>query len=207
MAVDAFEFAASAQAACVPTTLNITFDDYPKETSWEITDGNGTVVYSGGTYDSEAKRSTKVINMCIDTGCYTFTMKDAYGDGMCCSYGNGSYSFTKDADGTVLASGGSFQSSESTNFCLNTSGFASSDKAEHPNMLDVSIYPNPVKHTMMVYLKDQNMTNFKILNMIGQTVTKGNVSESIDVSQLNAGVYFIKFSSDKKVITQKFVKE
>jgi hypothetical protein len=51
------------------------------------------------------------------------------------------------------------------------------------------------------------MTNFKILNMIGQTVAKGNVSESIDVSQLNAGVYFIKFSSDKKVITQKFVKE
>jgi len=208
MAVDGFNFDASVQAACVATTLSITFDNYPEETSWEITDGSGNVVYSGGTYGSEPDGSTKVINMCIDTGCYTFTMKDAYGDGMCCSYGNGSYSFTKDSDGTVLASGGSFQSSESTNFCLNTNGFAASENGQHSNMTDISIYPNPVGNIMMVYLKDQNMSRYTITNMTGQIVAKGLLnSDSINVSQLEAGVYFVKFTSDKKMITQRFVKK
>ncbi len=208
MAVDGFNFDASVQAACVATTLSITFDNYPEETSWEITDGSGNVVYSGGTYGSEPDGSTKVINMCIDTGCYTFTMKDAYGDGMCCSYGNGSYSFTKDSDGTVLASGGSFQSSESTNFCLNTNGFAASENGQHSNMTDISIYPNPVGNIMMVYLKDQNMSKYTITNMTGQIVAKGLLnSDSINVSQLEAGVYFVKFTSDKKMITQRFVKK
>ena len=43
-------------------------------------------------------------------------MKDSYGDGMCCSYGSGSYSLD-DSSGN-LASGGSFGSSETTNFCV-----------------------------------------------------------------------------------------
>jgi len=208
MAVDAFNFDASEQAACVATTLSITFDNYPEETSWEIKDGSGNVVYSGGTYGSEPDGSTKVINMCIDTGCYTFTMKDSYGDGMCCSYGNGSYTFKKDSDGTVLASGGSFQSSESTDFCLNTNGFAASDEAKHENMQDISIYPNPVKDIMMVYIKDQNMSTYTILNMTGQIVAQGQFNtQTINVSALKSGVYFIKFNSDKKSITQRFVKK
>ncbi len=207
MAVDAFNFDAGKQAACVATTLSITFDNYPEETSWEITDGSGNVVYSGGTYGSEPDGSTKVINMCIDPACYTFTMKDAYGDGMCCSYGNGSYKFTKDSDGTVLASGGSFQKTESTNFCL-TAGFATSEQAVHANMADISIYPNPVKNVMMVYIKDQNMKTYSILNTLGQTVAKGDFNKSsIDVSHLQAGVYFVTFKSDKKVLTQRFVKQ
>jgi hypothetical protein len=194
--------------ACVATTLTITFDNYPEETSWDIKDGNGNVVYSGGTYGSEPDGSTKTINMCINTGCYTFTMKDSYGDGMCCSYGNGSYSFTKDSDGSVLASGGSFQSSEATNFCLNTNGFAASDNGEHENMIDIEIYPNPVANFMMVYLKDKKMQSYTILNMTGQVVSEGLVKENtINVSSLNAGVYFIRFTSDKKVLMQKFVKQ
>ncbi len=208
MAVDAFEVTASAAAACVATTLTITFDNYPEETSWDIKDANGNVVYSGGTYGSEADGSTKVINMCIDTGCYTFTMKDSYGDGMCCSYGNGSYSFKKDSDGTVIASGGSFKSAEATDFCLNTNGFAASANGKHENMVDVSIYPNPAKDIVMVHLKDQNMNAYTITSMTGQIVSQGKLNNNtINVSQLQAGVYFIKFNSDKKVITQKFVKQ
>ena len=47
---------------------------------------------------------------CVADGCYTLTMTDQYGDGMCCTYGDGSYTLT-DADGNVLASGGDFAAS------------------------------------------------------------------------------------------------
>ena len=50
--------------------------------------------------------------------CYTFTIFDSFGDGICCNWGSGSYSLTS-RDGAVLASGGSFSASENTDFCLN----------------------------------------------------------------------------------------
>lgn len=96
-------------------TLTLVFDNYPEETSWSITQGGGTVA-SGGTYASQADGSTLNISVCLADGCYDLIINDSYGDGICCSYGSGSYALTN--GGTTLASGGSFTSSETTNFCV-----------------------------------------------------------------------------------------
>lgn len=98
-------------------TITINLDNYPEETSWTITaDGGGTVA-SGGTYGSQPDGSTVSVDVSLADGCYTFTIFDSYGDGICCSYGNGSYVVADDC-GTLLASGGSFGSSEATSFCI-----------------------------------------------------------------------------------------
>ncbi|WP_299332602.1 T9SS type A sorting domain-containing protein [uncultured Psychroserpens sp.] len=109
---------APCQTACSDNEVNlsITFDNYPEETAWTLTNSGGQTVASGGTYGNQADGSTYTEDLCLPDGCYTFTITDAYGDGICCSYGNGSYSLT-DASG-VLASGGSFTSSQATDFCL-----------------------------------------------------------------------------------------
>ncbi len=96
--------------------ISITFDNYPEETSWQITNSGGSVVASGGTYGSQADGSTLNIEECLVDGCYDFTISDSYGDGICCTYGNGSYAVSE--GGTTVASGGAFTSSETTNFCL-----------------------------------------------------------------------------------------
>lgn len=98
----------------VAITLN--FDNYPEETSWQLTNSSGSVVASGGTYGGQADGSTLVIEECLADGCYDFTINDSYGDGICCSYGSGSYTVTN--SGNTLASGGAFGSSETTNFCV-----------------------------------------------------------------------------------------
>ena len=99
--------------------VSITLDNYPEETSWELTNASGVVVASGGTYGSQADGSTIEVPLCLIDGCYDFTINDAYGDGICCSYGNGSYSVT--SNGAIIANGGSFTSSETTNICLGNS--------------------------------------------------------------------------------------
>lgn len=98
-------------------TITITLDNYPEETSWTLVDDSGTTVGSGGTYGSQPDGSTVTISGCVADGCYDFTIFDSYGDGICCAYGNGSYSVTDDM-GNTYASGGAFGSSETTNFCL-----------------------------------------------------------------------------------------
>ncbi len=97
--------------------LDITFDRYAEETSWEITDSQGNVVYAGGEYDHYGEGAVLSLSLCLSDGDYTFTMLDSYGDGMCCTYGNGSYKLGG-LNGSELLSGDEFGRSESTSFVV-----------------------------------------------------------------------------------------
>ena len=97
--------------------LELTTDNYGGETSWQITDSSSQTVASGGSYASNTTYNEAV---CLDDGDYTFTITDAYGDGICCSYGYGSYNLI--VNGSSVASGDSFGSSESTAFTLGSGG-------------------------------------------------------------------------------------
>ncbi len=101
-------------SGCTENEVNvaITFDNYPGEISWEFVADDGTVAASGGNYTGASASE----DVCLPDGCYHFVISDSYGDGLCCQYGNGSYSVT-DASGT-LASGAEFTTGESTYFCL-----------------------------------------------------------------------------------------
>jgi len=90
--------------------FNILTDDYPAETTWLITDENGTTVMSGGPYD--AGQTLYAESVCVGAGNYTLSVNDSYGDGM--QYGGviGDYTLT-DGDGNILAAivpGGDFGS-------------------------------------------------------------------------------------------------
>ncbi len=97
-------------------TLSILTDDYPGETTWEVADENGTILFSGGPYS--AMEALEVIDMCLDTTqCYTFTIFDTYGDGICCGYGQGNYSMVDAEGNTVFIDNGQFSTQESQSFC------------------------------------------------------------------------------------------
>jgi hypothetical protein len=91
--------------------LAITTDKYPAETEWELTNVAGTWTFSEGPYDQANMKYTN--NMCIPNDVYVFTMKDKYGDGLCCENGQGSYSVSIDGV-KVVASGGDFRQIESS---------------------------------------------------------------------------------------------
>ncbi|WP_439651353.1 endonuclease [Photobacterium atrarenae] len=101
--------------ACNDTTATLTLvtDQYASETSWTLTNASGAVLFEGAGYANE---TTNTKDMCLPDGDYTFTINDAYGDGICCSAGNGSFTLT--ADGQTVASGGQFQYSQAFPFPL-----------------------------------------------------------------------------------------
>jgi hypothetical protein len=111
--------ASNDDGSCVPGelqtfTMTILTDNYPAETTWEIADASGAIVMSGGPYGSNATTYTSTEDLC--SGCYTLTVYDSWGDGMCCGYGEGNYELT--VEGEVVASGASFGSEEITEFCV-----------------------------------------------------------------------------------------
>lgn len=112
---------------CTNVTLNLTFDNYSDETSWDIQDANGTNVAWGGYYGNHPNGGSTQENICLPDGCYTFTIYDSYGDGICCTEGNGSYTLV-DTNGDVLVSGGQFGTFETTSFCIENNGGGGNDE-------------------------------------------------------------------------------
>ncbi len=96
-------------AADATVTVEILTDNYGSETSWELVDGDGNVVAEGGSLLSNTLYSWDVPVMAC--GCYTFTIFDSFGDGICCSYGNGYYNVY--FEGSLVATGGDFGDDES----------------------------------------------------------------------------------------------
>ena len=80
-------------------------DDYPSDTSWNVFDSSGAIVASSPPYDTVDPGSTQEESICLPPGAYSFVISDVYEDGICCAWGQGSYSLTT-ADGQLLASGG-----------------------------------------------------------------------------------------------------
>ncbi|WP_397364281.1 M4 family metallopeptidase [Olleya sp. R77988] len=214
MAVDAVNLSTDGGGTgnCSNVNLSITFDNYPEETAWSIVNASGTTVASGGTYGSQSDGSTLNVSVgCLDDGCYDLIFTDTYGDGICCSYGNGSYTLTNTDSGTTLASGGSFTSTETTNFCLSTStvnhGFTSTVTTSNNLDQQFKVYPNPVEQILNIDLVGFEAQSFEIKNMLGQTVLKGRYTSSINVSKFDAGVYVLQLNIGEKTKVKRFIKQ
>lgn len=103
----------------IPMSLTIVLDNYPGETSWDIEDDNGEIILTGGNYSGYPNGDTVQHDFCLTSDqCYTFTIYDSYGDGICCAWGEGSYELVNTHNGVVVASGGEFEDKDSTDFCL-----------------------------------------------------------------------------------------
>ncbi len=101
---------------------------------WELLDANGNKL--DGALGSATSPGTPIQTLiCADPGsCYTFVVYDDGGNGMCCSaWGDGSYTL-RHPNGTILASGGEFGFSESTDFCLSDACEANGGDADNDGL-------------------------------------------------------------------------
>ena len=74
--------------------------------------------------------------------------------------------------------------------------------------IEFNIYPNPVKGNTLYIKSNIENVPFKVVNMLGQQVARGTTSnQSLNVSNLEAGMYLIQFDTADGLITKKFLKE
>jgi hypothetical protein len=106
-------------ASAATVTVNLTTDDYPGETTWEIlTDPGGVLAGSGGPYTGMANTT---ISTPVDLvpGDYKFTIYDAFGDGICCGYGTGTWSIDIPGLASIVSpSGGEYGEYETVYFTV-----------------------------------------------------------------------------------------
>ncbi|MDX2071353.1 MAG: M12 family metallo-peptidase [Haliscomenobacter sp.] len=106
---------------CGEVSFTLTLDAYGNETSYEILDANNVVVDKGGPYFIKSNGQIIKKKLCLPAGCYTLRVLDSQGDGLCCSFGNGSFSLL-DSDASILAEGGRFAHLSVASFCIDKLG-------------------------------------------------------------------------------------
>lgn len=202
-----FAFEVSPEYSTNDIILDITTDNYASETTWEVRNSLGVLISNGGAAYANATTYQETISIPAFDECYTFTILDSYGDGICCGFGSGSYSL-EDGDGNVIIAGGDFGASESVLFkTLDPLSIDDNSLADY-----VSIYPNPVEDELNI--RTQNISevlDYEVVNALGQSVKLGelpvNTVNRISLSELSTGIYFIKLSTETSSFVQKIIKE
>lgn len=114
--------------------ISINTDDYGSETSFElINTQNSETIINDGNFESNTNYNFET---CLLPGCYTFTINDSYGDGICCGFGNGDFALNLSNEGNIGV-GGEFTLSESISFCVDAEGGL-------PNIESLTISSNKV---------------------------------------------------------------
>ena len=73
---------------------------------------------------------------------------------------------------------------------------------------ELTLYPNPVSRGIVnVKLSNVNATSYSIFNLVGQQVAKGVFTETIDVSQLQVGIYMIRIEAEGQEFVERFIIE
>jgi hypothetical protein len=153
-------------------TLTIVLDCWGEETTWEVRNASNAIVASGGPYTNNLPGGAGTIteSVCLDQGCYDFTIFDSAEDGL---YGSqwstcnvdGDYSIT-DGNTTLLsmaANQGDFGASETQNFCIGGGG--------NPGNPDCGILAEFDGASFFVNPVDQTAFDFQIIDNDQETVS------------------------------------
>lgn len=75
------------------------------------------------------------------------------------------------------------------------------------NEISFNVYPNPVENQLLIET-EKEITNITIFTVNGVMMYEGRYNEEgIDISGLNAGVYFVKIAIDNHEIIEKIIKK
>ena len=81
------------------------------------------------------------------------------------------------------------------------------DDGVDDNEMEISVYPNPMRDVFFVRTNHgQSVQCVEVFNIIGQRVISSRGTE-INVSELDAGVYFVRAAIDDKMIIRRIVKQ
>lgn len=193
-------------------TFRLQRDKWGAETTWSINDSSGVPVYSGGPYTNTTTTPSLIIqNWTLSNNqCYSFTINDAQGDGICCGTENGDGYFNiKSTDGTIeILSGSNFGYTSVKSFSTN---LLSTNEFETSN--EIYLYPNPTKGTLNIRIPNNfGLPNsYAISNVLGQKISQKEISKetdlSINTSALSNGIYFITIAKEGQKRTLRFIKE
>ena len=153
-------------------TINLTTDRWGFETSWEMVSDDGTIVAfvppnTFPTLQSNDTTSIAPVSIFLNpNACYSFIIYDS-GDGLCCYWGEGSYSVTDALGDTIVSGGEGMWSEEATHFKTNGNGTVINDIIKNKKLIRIidllGRETKGTKNTPLFYIYDDGTVEKKII--------------------------------------------
>ena len=172
--------------------LGLTLDCYGSETSWELQNATGTVIYSGSGYQDDAA-GLVTETWCLDFGCYAYVIEDSYGDGIyglpwCQTSGSVLISTLGDSLTGISEANSDFGASTTLNFCVTGGGVNSLNEETF------TVYPNP-SHELIHWVSSSPVTSYSLSDIQGKRIIENHVVKTtqfnISLENLSIGMYFL----------------
>ena len=164
---------------CETTVININLDQYPSETTWDITDSLGNTIISGGPYNNVPNYQPQYIVNCLPVGELTFTIYDSYGDGVAGSLWGG-----QDGSYYIIQCGDTLVYGTDANFGNDTSHVFISDTCVPPPPVYGCMDDDYVEYNPLATIDDSSCVTLKIYGCTDSTMYNyspvANTMEDID---------------------------
>jgi len=216
--------------------LNIQFDGFPAQTSWEIVDAtNMLVASSNGTYTGVAGNSSTTETICLPDGCYWITFFDGLSNGMCPFQSSAVGVSTFITPGTLITPGsivgtlslvatpglcGSYTLNNSLGTTLISGGgnfgtqesqtFCLSGGTKTAVSIEDKIKLYPTKVSDLVWIESAvSLEQIRIYDTQGKVHVEliPNVVNRYNVSELSSGMYWVELLHEEGLAVKRLVKE
>lgn len=189
--------------------MDLTLDCYGSETSWELQNASGTVLYTGNGYQDNTSGLNSV-NWCLDYGCYSYIINDSYGDGLyglpfCQNSGSVEITYLGDSLTGISTDSSDFGDQAVLPFCVDQISL------DELNMVALNVFPNPAQN--ILFLSAQaHLTSYSILDLSGKTVLtqalENTLQTPVNIAFLSKGMYTVLVTVNNELtLVRKFIKE
>ena len=191
--------------------VNLTTDRYASETSWNIRNltTNQIVASSGSFTNLSATGQTVQAPVTVQLQpdqCYEFTILDSYSDGICCDYGNGTFSI-QDGTGTVIFPYASFTDKLVRGFkTASVLGVEAGLTVEA-----INVFPNPATDRINVSFGElKGDYAVELMDLQGRVIftdSKVDASSSFGISTegLSSGSYIVTIKGQGNTVTKNVI--
>lgn len=184
--------------------MYLKLDDNPQETTWEVLDSNGDVVYSGGPYTEPLEYIQETFNL-SKGGFYTYIIYDEAGDGLA---DPGFFQLRKGDYSMYYENQDFVGSQELVQFATVQTSVTPLNESE-----GFTVYPNPFEdYTNVAFTMEESVkVDLTVYNIIGEVVysashnnlSVGSQKLEINTRDFTSGVYFVNIVIGDKVYTKK----
>ena len=175
----------------VEVIVRVVHDQYPEETAWTVTGENGVVVASQAEGSFTQANGVAESTLNLVPGNYQFVITDSYGDGTCCSYGQGSIEIIVDGVTTETALG-EFASNAFLDFTVSGTtggggggGGGGGASGDYMIRIQNDAYPEELR----VVVRDTNSGSNIFVSPANQNLPANYFTESVLSDMVDGGSY------------------
>ena len=192
-----------------PNTVKLILrtDENPEETTWELLDGSGTVLYSGGPYSTSGTMIQETFDL-ADEACHRFIIYDAGGDG----FNTPGFYMLYYGSNTTISQGFAFGAEETVEF--NTTDPVGVEETV-TGQKEVTVFPNPFsgRTTFTFTMNEPGKASVRIYTVTGEQAAiieagelpAGDQVVQYDGSNLQPGMYIYQLQAGDHRHTGKLV--